>query len=99
MSNKRMSLSEEGKTILDTLTEVLEVDRPMGIKVALSKGLSIANGPVTEEYMSGKNKWTIPDVDVKLNFTLFARFLFTLLLKKCFSGFSCDDFPRFHLHG
>ncbi|WP_084028911.1 YitT family protein [Bacillus sp. J33] len=38
-------------------------------------------------------------VDVKLNFTLFARFLFTLLLKKCFSGFSCDDFPRFHLHG
>lgn len=68
MSNKRMSLSEEGKTILDTLTEVLdvlEVDRPMGIKVALSKGLSIANGPVTEEYMSGKNKWTIPDGIIK----------------------------------
>lgn len=44
MSNKRMSLSEEGKTILDTLTEVLEVDRPMGVKVALSKGISIVYG-------------------------------------------------------
>lgn len=65
MSNKRMSLSEEGKTILDTLTEVLEVDRPMGVKVALSKGISIANGPVTEEYSTGKNKWTIPEGIIK----------------------------------
>lgn len=65
MSNKRMALSEEGKTILDTLTEVLEVDRPMGVKVALAKGLSSANGPVTEVYMSGKNKWTIPDGIIK----------------------------------
>ncbi|EWG08462.1 MULTISPECIES: hypothetical protein [Cytobacillus] len=65
MSNKRMALSEEGKSILDTLTEVLEVDRPMGVKVALSKGLSIANGPVKEEYSTGKNKWTIPDGIIK----------------------------------
>lgn len=33
-------------------------------------------------------------VDVKSNFTLFARFLFTLLLKKYFSCFSSDDFPH-----
>ncbi len=38
-------------------------------------------------------------VDVKLNFTLFARFHFTLLLKKYFSDFSCDDFPRPLHHG
>ncbi len=49
--------------------------------------------------ITDKKKMKYPFVDVKLNFTLFARFLFTLLLKKCFSGFSCDDFPRFHLHG
>ncbi|WP_371019003.1 hypothetical protein [Pseudalkalibacillus sp. JSM 102089] len=37
-------------------------------------------------------------VDVKLNFTLFARFLFTLLLKKCSFDFSSDDFPLLHHH-
>ena len=37
-------------------------------------------------------------VDVKSIFTLFARFLFTLLLKKCFSGFSSDDYPHLPHH-
>ena len=39
------------------------------------------------------------NVDVKPNFTLFARFFFTLLLKKCFSGVSYDDFLHFLSHG
>ncbi|WP_085506162.1 metallophosphoesterase family protein [Thalassobacillus devorans] len=37
-------------------------------------------------------------VDVKSNFTLFARFPFTLLLKICFFYFSYDDFPHFLRH-
>ncbi|WP_147404845.1 hypothetical protein [Ureibacillus endophyticus] len=37
-------------------------------------------------------------VDVKSNFTLFAHFLFTLLLKICFSYFSYDDFPHLLYH-
>ncbi|MYL65744.1 hypothetical protein GLW07_20490 [Bacillus hwajinpoensis] len=46
----------------------------------------------------GDNYLQKDGVDVKLNFTLFARFLFTLLLKICFSDFSYDDFPHFLPH-
>ncbi|TWD92192.1 hypothetical protein FB550_1204 [Neobacillus bataviensis] len=65
MSNRRMQLSEIGKQILDTITDTLEVDRPMAVKVALAKGISISNGPVTEKFEGGKDKWTIPDSIIK----------------------------------
>ncbi|MGD6943927.1 hypothetical protein ACQCT6_18075 [Cytobacillus gottheilii] len=65
MSNKRMSLSEEGKGILDMVANTLETERPVAIKVALSRGLAISNGPVNDEYILGKNKWTIPDNIIK----------------------------------
>lgn len=65
MSNRRMTLSEDGKKILDTIADVLEVDRPMAIKIALAKGLAISNGPVFEDFSLGSNKWTIPDNIIK----------------------------------
>lgn len=65
MSNRRMTLSEEGKGILDTIADVLEVERPVAIKIALAKGLEISNGPVLEEFSQDKNKWTIPDNIIK----------------------------------
>lgn len=65
MSNRRMSLSEEGKEILDLIADSLEVERPMAVKIALAKGISISDGPVLEEYVGGKNKWTIPDNIIK----------------------------------
>lgn len=65
MANRRMSLSEEGKTILDKMVDILEVERPMAVKIALAKGISVSNGPVEEEYFGGKNKWTIPDGIIK----------------------------------
>lgn len=65
MSNRRMYLSEEGKSLLDLLANTLEVDRPIALKIALSKGLALANGPVKEEFPGGKNKWTIPDNIIK----------------------------------
>ncbi|MBM7691631.1 hypothetical protein JOC77_001038 [Peribacillus deserti] len=64
MSNRKMSLSEEGKKILDLIAESLEVERPMAIKVALAKGIAVSNGPVHEEY-PGSNRWTIPDSIIK----------------------------------
>lgn len=64
MSNRRMLLSEEGKQILDKVVNILEIERPMGVKLALAKGLSVSKGPVDEDY-SGKNKWTIPDNIIK----------------------------------
>lgn len=65
MANRRMLLSEDGKKILDDLVDVLEIDRPMVVKIALAKGISVSNGPIKEEYTAGKNKWTIPDGIIK----------------------------------
>ncbi|MCZ8538304.1 hypothetical protein M9R32_13995 [Paenisporosarcina quisquiliarum] len=65
MSNRRMNLSEEGKKILDLIVEILEVERPMAVKVALAKGISVSNGPVLETFSNSKNKWTIPDNIIK----------------------------------
>ena len=65
MANRRMSLSEEGKTILDKMVNILEVERPMAVKIALAKGISVSKEPVEEEYTGGKNKWTIPDGIIK----------------------------------
>lgn len=65
MSNRRMNLSEDGKKILDLIVEVLEVERPMAVKIALAKGISVSNGPVLDEFTNSKNKWTIPDSIIK----------------------------------
>lgn len=61
MANRRMGLSGGGKEILDNLCELFEVERPFGVKIALSKGLSISNGVVNTEFKDDKQKWTIPD--------------------------------------
>lgn len=37
MSNRKMTLSEKGKSMLDDLTEQLELDRPFVLQVALAK--------------------------------------------------------------
>lgn len=60
-----MLLSEEGKEILDTIIDALEIDRPTAIKIALAKGIATAKDSNTEEYSGGKNKWTIPDAIIK----------------------------------
>jgi len=65
MANKRMILSEEGKEILDLITNILEVERPMAVKIALARGLAISTGPVNEEFHMGFNRWTIPDNIIK----------------------------------
>lgn len=65
MSNRRMQLSEEGKEILDLIANSLEVERPTAVKIALSRGLAVSNGPITTEFDGGKNKWTIPDNIIK----------------------------------
>jgi len=60
-----MLLSEEGKQILDRVVDSLECERPMVVKIALAKGISISEGAVSEQYPPGKNKWTIPDNIIK----------------------------------
>ncbi|ALC90597.1 hypothetical protein AM500_12985 [Bacillus sp. FJAT-18017] len=64
MANRRMSLSEQGKEILDLLTDALEIDRPMAVRIGLAKGISISTGQVNEDFAGG-NKWTIPDGIIK----------------------------------
>ncbi|MFD1739510.1 hypothetical protein ACFSCX_23800 [Bacillus salitolerans] len=61
MSNRKMNLSGTGKEILDHLCELLEIDRPFGVKIALSKGLSNTTNICPDEFKDNKPKWTIPD--------------------------------------
>jgi hypothetical protein len=65
MSNRRMQLSQKGKEILDTIADTLEIERPMAVKIALAKGISISNGAVKEEFEGGTDKWTIPESIIK----------------------------------
>lgn len=65
MANRRINLSGTGKEILDLLCEVLEVDRPQGVKIALAKGIANASGKIDEDFKDGKTKWTIPDNIIK----------------------------------
>lgn len=60
MANRRMALSGEGKEILEKLAISLEIERPMAVKVALAKGISVSDGPVTEKYSGDGDKWDIP---------------------------------------
>ncbi|WP_099353723.1 DndE family protein [Fredinandcohnia onubensis] len=61
MANRRMNLTGTGKEILDNLCETLEIERPFGVKIAFSKGLSASNGVINNEIKDDKAKWTIPD--------------------------------------
>ncbi|MEH6908858.1 hypothetical protein, partial [Neobacillus drentensis] len=47
------------------IAETLEIERPMAVKIALAKGISLSNGAITEVFDSGSNKWTIPDNIIK----------------------------------
>ncbi|UGB33144.1 hypothetical protein [Metabacillus sp. B2-18] len=61
MSNRRMSLSGSGKEILDQMSQLLEIERPHGIKIALAKGISKFDGNFDIDYRDSKDKWNIPD--------------------------------------
>ena len=54
MANRRMNLSGTGKETLDLLCEVLEIDRPQGIKIALAKGIANATGKINDDFKDGK---------------------------------------------
>lgn len=61
MANKKMNLSGTGKEILESLCDLLEIERPHGIKIALAKGIAKSEEKVTESYNDKKPKWTIPE--------------------------------------
>ncbi|MCP1446905.1 hypothetical protein ACFX4Y_10790 [Priestia sp. YIM B13446] len=91
MSNRRMLLSEEGKQILDRVVDSLECERPMAVKIALAKGISISEGPVSEQYSPGKNKWTIPDNIIKdKEFLLFKH----LIINEVSTPLTDDDLHK-----
>lgn len=76
MSNRRLNISAEGKNILDVFSDILELDRPDTIKLALAKGIAINKGPVKIANFSSSNKWTIPDGIIKGNdFLLFKQLI------------------------
>lgn len=71
-----MNLTGTGKEILENIISIIEIDRPLGIKIALAKGIAIANGKITEEYKDSLKKWIIPDNIIKeQEFTLFKHLI------------------------
>jgi hypothetical protein len=90
-----MYLSEEGKEILDMVADSLEVERPMAVKIALAKGISISReGSVLEEYPGSKNKWTIPDNIIKdKEFTLFKH----LIINEVKESLNDEDLHKYML--
>ncbi|MBS4205478.1 hypothetical protein [Lederbergia citrea] len=65
MANRRMTLSGEGKILLDKIADSLDIERPMAVKVALAKGIATSNGPVQDIINDSQPKWTIPDNIIK----------------------------------
>ncbi|MFK4997007.1 hypothetical protein ACI2OX_03850 [Bacillus sp. N9] len=66
MANRRMTLSGEGKILLDKIADALDIDRPMAVNAALAKGIAISTGPVQEiTFNDNQPKWTIPDNIIK----------------------------------
>jgi|SRR5690625_1422705 len=76
MSNKKMVISTDGKSILDKLTEQLDLERPFVVQLALAKGIQISKRIPNFTYDKGPNKWTIPDNIIKEeNFILFKHLI------------------------
>lgn len=67
MGNKKLSLSGTGKEILDRLCDEIEIERPLGINLAIAKGIAKANGKMSDNFKDNKPKWTIPDSVIKGN--------------------------------
>ncbi|MCK6207696.1 hypothetical protein KZX50_19835 [Bacillus infantis] len=78
MASRNMSLSEEGKNILDQVADLLDVDRPQALKIALAKGISESNGAINVNYDVGK-KWPIPDIIKDREYVLFKHLIFNEL--------------------
>lgn len=95
MANKKMNLSGSGKEILDTLNEYLEIDRPLGVKIALAKGLSLSDNNINFDTNDGKNKWTIPDNIIRDKEYLLYKHLIIEEVKRPLNE---DEINNFMLH-
>jgi len=75
MANKQLSLSKEGKDLLDIVTSDLSIDRPLTIKVALAKALSSTMTVSVDT--SSVPKWSIPEGIIKNeDYLLFKHLIF-----------------------
>lgn len=95
MANKKMNLSGSGKEILDTLNEYLEIDRPLGVKIALAKGISLSDNNITFDTNDAKNKWTIPDNIIRDKEYLLYKHLIIEEVKRPLNE---DEINNFMLH-
>jgi len=59
------AVSRTGKELLDSLCEKLEIERPLGVKIAIAKGLAHGGVLNKDEYKDGKPRWEIPDSIIK----------------------------------
>lgn len=89
--NRKMTLSEEGKIIVDDLTEKLSLDRPLVIQIALAKGIQLANGLPEENIDKGVNKWTIPDNIIKENYFILFKYLIQNEVQKPINSYELHE--------
>ncbi|GGC76484.1 hypothetical protein GCM10007216_03800 [Thalassobacillus devorans] len=73
MANKKLSLSKEGKDLLEQAVVSLDLERALVIKMALAKGLSYKDD--FEFDTSSSPKWTIPDIIKNNEYLMFKHLI------------------------
>jgi hypothetical protein len=66
MANRKVSISMEAKEILENVCSVLEIERPLGVKMALAKGIAAFTDAHSFTQV-GEGKWSVPDGIIRGN--------------------------------
>jgi hypothetical protein len=66
MANRKVSISMDSKEILENLCGMLEVERPLAVKIALAKGIASYDKMHTLSH-NGSGKWAVPDGIIRGN--------------------------------
>ena len=66
MGNSKFYISKETKEMIDSLKMILEInENPPLIKLALSKGISLLNGPEDISKRESEGQWLVPENIIK----------------------------------
>ncbi|MFC2947981.1 hypothetical protein [Virgibacillus sediminis] len=73
MANRKLSLSKEGKDILEKAVVSLDLERALVVKMSLAKG--IAHKDDVQFDTNSTPKWTIPDIIKNNEFLMFKHLI------------------------
>lgn len=97
MSNRKLSISATGKDLIDQVSEILEVDRPQAIKIALAKGIAKGLDDCDSQFEDGRPKWTMPESIIKGQEYVFFKHLIIDEQQKNLSDEEINEYFRVYL--